>query len=249
MWPFYGKNSNLRLCSISKTIIDVAVLFVFLIQGKVSRVPIVVHQTWWCNYCTRDALCILHEIFSLASYLRAGMWVFPSVSATALQVPQPVPQKVGTGPSGFDSPEKSVTKYPGRDLSTLCDLAVSLAKDVFGERTLSLSSRSGRNDTNQLDPEKLLYIKDIVRARVGDRRIKEEFELVWKKCLENIGKRRQKLRSKNKLFWLISVICAVLSYFCFVLCWSCFRVVLSSAFVLRWVEVVFVSRWVESRWY
>ena len=90
-----------------------------------------------------------------------------------------------------------VNKFPGRNTSSLCELMVALAHNVvFGDTVLARSSLSGRNDSDQLDPEKLAYIKSIVRGRVGlmgDR----EFEPVRKKCLESLGKMCSKLRAKR----------------------------------------------------
>ena len=92
-----------------------------------------------------------------------------------------------------------MARYPGRDLNSLRDLAVALARSVvFGDDTMARSSKSGRYGTYQLDPEKLAYIKSVVRGRVGTRRSDTEFELMWKKCLESIGKQCQKLRAKRR---------------------------------------------------
>lgn len=93
-----------------------------------------------------------------------------------------------------------VNKFPGRNTSSLCELTVPLARNVvFGDTVLARSSLSGRNDSDQLDTEKLAYIKSIVRGQVGlmgD----HEFELVWKKCLESLGKMCSKLRAKRLVF-------------------------------------------------
>ena len=90
-----------------------------------------------------------------------------------------------------------VNKFPGKNTSSLRELTVALARNVvFGDVVLARSSRSDRNDSDQLDPQKLAYIKSIIRGRVGlmgD----NEFELVWKKCLESLGKMCSKLRSKR----------------------------------------------------
>ena len=60
---------------------------------------------------------------------------------------------------------------------------------MFGEDVLAASSRSGCNETNQADPEKLLYIKSIVWDRVATRMNTEDFELVRGKCLSSISKK------------------------------------------------------------
>ena len=100
----------------------------------------------------------------------------------------------GAGPFGFESPEKCLAKFPGRDHGSLRDLTVSLARRVvFGDEVLAKSSRSGHYETNQLDKDKLLYIKTTLQNRVGNRMSPSEFELVWKKYLESLGKQCQKL--------------------------------------------------------
>lgn len=82
------------------------------------------------------------------------------------------------GPFGLESPAKMVNKFPGRNTSSLRELTVALACNVvFGDTVLVRSSLSGCNDSDQLDPEKLAYIKSIVRGRVGFM-CDHEFELV-----------------------------------------------------------------------
>lgn len=78
-------------------------------------------------------------------------------------------------------------------------LTVALACNVVFGDTVARFSLSGRNDSDQFDPEKLAYIKSIVRGKVGlmgDR----EFRLVWNKCLESLGKMCSKLRAKRLVF-------------------------------------------------
>ena len=102
----------------------------------------------------------------------------------------------GTGPYGLDHPEKILSRIPGNDRKTLCKLTVELARYVvFGDEVLARSSVSGRNNKDQLDPDKLKHIKSIIRERawsMGD----NEFDLVWQKCLEKLGRTCRKLRSK-----------------------------------------------------
>lgn len=104
-----------------------------------------------------------------------------------------------TGPYGMSSPAKAVARFPGKNLGSLRELTVALARDVvFGDEVLSRSSRSGRNDTNQLDQGKMKFIRSIVRGRVGlmgD----SEFDLVWRKCLDSLGKCCSKLKAKRML--------------------------------------------------
>ena len=126
----------------------------------------------------------------------------PLAGSSCLQQPsQPtvLSAPIDTGPFGLGSPEKAVAKFPGRDKKSLTNLSVELARSVvFGEEVMSTSSVSGRNDTNQLDPEKVLYMKNIVRTRVATRMNDLEFELVWQKCMENVSKKCQKLRQDKK---------------------------------------------------
>ena len=94
----------------------------------------------------------------------------------------------------LQSPERAMTRFPGKDEKTLRALAVALAKDcIFGADVLMRSSRSGRRDNSQqLDPEKMNYIKHIIAGRMGKQVGDAEFELVWGKCLVSIGKQCQK---------------------------------------------------------
>ena len=87
-------------------------------------------------------------------------------------------QQLGTGPYGLRSPAKMVNKFPGKNISSLRELTVALARNVvLSDVVLARSSRSGRNDSDQLDPQN---IKSIIRGRVG--LMGDGFELVWKKC-------------------------------------------------------------------
>ena len=105
----------------------------------------------------------------------------------------------GMGPFGLQSPQKTIARFPGRDLSCLRELTVALARYVvFGDNVLALSSKSGRNNTYQLDSDKLQYIRRTIRERVGTQKNDEEFELIWEKCMESLGKFCQKLRAKKK---------------------------------------------------
>ena len=77
-------------------------------------------------------------------------------------------------------------------------LAVTLARDCISGCDVTIhSTRSGHGEDNvdqQLDPEKMKYIKSIVAGRVGKNVDDPEFELVWSKCLVSIGKQCQRLR-------------------------------------------------------
>ena len=101
--------------------------------------------------------------------------------------------------AGLVSPERVMVRFPGRDESSLRRLAVELARQcIFGEQTLSVSTISGRNNTYQLDPDKLNQIKTIVKARSGVGTL--EFEGIWCKCIESIKKKCQALKKKQLHF-------------------------------------------------
>ena len=81
---------------------------------------------------------------------------------------------------GLDSPSKMVNNF-----TEIQEVYVSLQwllPVVFGDNVLAQSSRSGKNGTNQLDPEKSQFIRSIIHNRV-----RGEFELVRKKCLDSLG--------------------------------------------------------------
>ena len=94
-----------------------------------------------------------------------------------------------------------MTQFPGKDIKTLRNLAVALARDcVFGPQVMQESTRSGRGPAGkkQLDPEKLQYIKNIVAGQACRNSTDPDFELIWDKCLISIGKQCQILRNKEK---------------------------------------------------
>ena len=104
---------------------------------------------------------------------------------------------LNTGPFGLESPKKAVTCCPGRDLSSLKELTVTLVKRVvFGTEIIAQSTISGRNET--LQQNCCIYIRSVVHGRVMGKMSDQEFELVWTKCLESLSKYRQILLSKRK---------------------------------------------------
>lgn len=127
------------------------------------------------------------------------------------------------GPFGLQSPQKTIAHFPGRDLSCLRELTVALARYVvFGDDVLAKSSKSGRNNTYQLDSDKLQYIRRTIRERVGTQKNEEEFELIWEKCMESLGKFCQKLCAKKQemaftLPWLLMCCFRLCSFAAFVI--------------------------------
>ena len=90
-----------------------------------------------------------------------------------------------------------MVRFPGRSLGSLRTLTRELAAQcVFGENVLAQSTFSGRNNTNQFDPEKIKYLKTLVqgRANIGG----PEFEAIWAKCLESLKKKCQNLKKKHQ---------------------------------------------------
>lgn len=101
------------------------------------------------------------------------------------------------GPYGLDDPENILKRIPGNDTSSLCRLTVELARYVvFGDEVLARSTVTGKNNKDQLDPNKLKHIKSIIRERAGPMG-DSEFDLVWKKCKESLGRKCRQLRSKT----------------------------------------------------
>ena len=107
-------------------------------------------------------------------------------------------------PPPFTTPEKLkpveyiLREFPGSQTSTLRLLAVALARDaIFGRSELAAKTLSGRNGTQALDPEKLEYIKAIVRSRVPNKS-PVEFEDIWSLCRTSLSKSCQGIRSSLK---------------------------------------------------
>ena len=77
-------------------------------------------------------------------------------------------------------------------------VTVALARDcIFGRDELMKSSMRGRHGYDALDPEKLEYIKALIRSRVPNKP-KVEFEYIWGLCRVSLGKSCQGLRTSAK---------------------------------------------------
>lgn len=124
-----------------------------------------------------DDLCsILSEDMQSSTSAPQAVAAPPSASA-----PQAVP---GSVPSQqLMSPERAMTRYPGKDLQTFRNLAVALARDcVFGPQVMLKSTHSGRGKSQkkQLDLEKMQYV---IAGRAEKNPNDPEFELMWNKFL------------------------------------------------------------------
>ena len=120
-------------------------------------------------------------------------------------LPQPGNEAVpSVPPPPFPTPpklrpvEKILSEIPGKDVASLRLLAVALARDaIFGREELAKKSLSGRKNTSSLDPDKLNYIKTLVRSRVPQTS-KVEFEFIWTHCRASLSKSCQSLRSSAR---------------------------------------------------
>ena len=93
------------------------------------------------------------------------------------------------------SPEKVMLRFPGKTIGSFRKQTAEFAKQcVFGGQLLTQSSLSGRNNTHQIDPDKLRYIKTLVQGRSNMNDM--EFEAAWIKCLELLKKCCQKWKKK-----------------------------------------------------
>ncbi len=88
--------------------------------------------------------------------------------------------------------------YRGNDTASLRLLTVALARDcIFGRDVLVKRSIGGRQGYKPLDPEKMEYIKALIRSRVPEKP-KIEFEHIWGLCRTSVGKSCQGLRMSEK---------------------------------------------------
>ena len=88
--------------------------------------------------------------------------------------------------------------YSGTGLAALRKLTTALASEaIFGREALVKLSLSGRSDSEQLDPQKLDYIKTLVHSRVPNKS-DIDFEETWKICRQSLSKSCQTLRSSAK---------------------------------------------------
>ena len=100
--------------------------------------------------------------------------------------------------------EQVLISNPGQDEAALRKLTTALAREaIFGRDELAKKSLTGRTGTEELDKQKIDYIKSIVRSRVP-KKSDVEFESIWKWCRRSLSKSCQTLRTtaknKNKLY-------------------------------------------------
>ncbi len=73
-----------------------------------------------------------------------------------------------------------MSRYSGSDLASLRKLTTALAREaIFGREVLAQKRLSDRKETEQLDKEKLDYIKTLVHSRVPNKSA-VDFEDTWK---------------------------------------------------------------------
>lgn len=91
-----------------------------------------------------------------------------------------------------------MNRYSGTDLASLRKLTTALAREaIFGREELAQKSLSGRNETEQLDKQKLDYIKTLVHSRIPNKS-SVDFEDTWKWCRGSLSKSCQTLRNAKK---------------------------------------------------
>ena len=94
--------------------------------------------------------------------------------------------------------EQVLHNYSGTDLAALRKLTTALAREaIFGREELAKKSLTGCNETEQLDPQKLDYIKTLVHLRVP-KKSAVDFEETWKLCRGSLSKSCQTLRNSVK---------------------------------------------------
>ncbi len=161
------------------------------------------HKQWYDTstlssaHCSRDVTgseseTILSPRFS-SSRRDASRSVSPRPSAKAI----PPPPSFNT-PHRLKTVEEVMHNNSGTDLASLRKLTTALARDaIFGREELSKKTLTGRNDTEQLDQQKVHYIKTLVRSRVPNKS-SVEFEDSWKWCRGSLSKSCQTFRNSTK---------------------------------------------------
>lgn len=117
------------------------------------------------------------------------------------RLPVKIPPPPFTTPPKLRSVEQVMNNYSGTDLAALRRLTTALAREaIFGRDELAKKSLTGRNNTEQLDEQKVNYIKTLVHSRVPNKSA-VDFEETWKFCRGSLSKSCQTLRnSKRKCF-------------------------------------------------
>ncbi|SMN12492.1 hypothetical protein SPBRAN_1147 [uncultured Candidatus Thioglobus sp.] len=132
-------------------------------------------------------------------------FVSPSSSRDASRSVTPLPQiSKSIPPPPFSMPpklrtiEEVMANYTGSDAASLRKLTTALAREsIFGRDELAKKSLTGRKDTEQLDRQKVNYIKTLVQSRVPNKS-DVDFEVIWKWCRGSLSKCCQTLRNTEK---------------------------------------------------
>ena len=123
----------------------------------------------------------------------------PSRSVTPLpQIPKRFPPPPFSTPPKLRTVEEVMANYSGSDAASLRKLTTALAREaIFGREELIKKSLTGRKDTEQLDRQKVNYIKTLVQSRVPNKS-DVDFEMIWKWCRGSLSKCCQTLRNTEK---------------------------------------------------
>ena len=112
---------------------------------------------------------------------------------------EPIPSIFSfTTTSKLKSVEQVMRENTGTDTLSLRKLATALAREaIFGRKEMTSKSLSGRHSTEELDKQKVNYIKSLVHSRIPNKS-EIEFESIWKQCRGSISKSCQTLRNSEK---------------------------------------------------
>lgn len=146
-----------------------------------------------------EAIASPSDVESVRTIYSSGREVSRSVTPS-LQVPsKSIPPPPFSTPPKLRTVEQVMHNYSGTDLAALRKLTTALAREaIFGREALAKRSLSGRSkDSEQLDPQKLDYIKTLVHSRVPNKS-DVDFEETWKLCRSSLSKSCQTLRNSVK---------------------------------------------------
>ncbi len=145
---------------------------------------------------SRDASCSGNEtITSPSPQTSIGSSRTRSVTPLPQMSPHNIPPPPFSTPPKLKTVEQVMSRYSGSDLASLRKLTTALAREaIFGRDVLAQKSLSGRKETEQLDKEKLDYIKTLVHSRVPNKSA-VDFEDTWKWCRGSLSKSCQTLRN------------------------------------------------------
>lgn len=153
---------------------------------------------WYASaHCSRDASCSGSEaILSPSPNTSSSRNVSPLPRAQASS--ESIPQPPFSTPPKLRTVEQVMKNNTGTDVASLRKLTTALAREaIFGREELAKKSLTGRNNTEQLEKEKLNYIKTLVHSRVPNKS-NVDFEDTWKWCRGSLSKSCQTLRNSKK---------------------------------------------------